>query len=419
MTQTELKAVPFPETDFDVESIRRDFPILNQEVNGNPLAYLDNAASSQKPVQVIEAVDAYYRLDNANVHRGVHRLSQRATDAYEGARDKVRGFLNAKSDKEIVFVRGATEAINLVAQSFVRPQVKPGDEILISHIEHHANIVPWQMVCEQTGAKLKVIPMTESGELDLSDFDSLLNERTKILAIGHVSNALGTINPIKEMIGQAKAKSIPVLVDGAQAVPHIAVDVQDLDCDFYVFSGHKMFAPTGIGALYGKQALLEAMPPWQGGGDMILSVSFSHTEYNTLPYKFEAGTPHIAGAVGLGAAIDYMQAIGIDKLAAYEHHLLEVATAKLDAIDGIRIIGTAKNKASVLSFMIEDVHPHDVGTIFDQQGVAIRAGHHCAQPVMEFYGIAATARASFAFYNTEQEIDALVNAIKTTQELFA
>jgi len=419
MTQTELKAVPFPETDFDVEAIRRDFPILNQEVNGNPLAYLDNAASSQKPVQVIEAVDAYYRLDNANVHRGVHRLSQRATDAYEGARDKVRGFLNAKSDKEIVFVRGATEAINLVAQSFVRPQVKPGDEILISHIEHHANIVPWQMVCEQTGAKLKVIPMTESGELDLSDFDSLLNERTKILAIGHVSNALGTINPIKEMIGQAKAKSIPVLVDGAQAVPHIAVDVQDLDCDFYVFSGHKMFAPTGIGALYGKQALLEAMPPWQGGGDMILSVSFSHTEYNTLPYKFEAGTPHIAGAVGLGAAIDYMQAIGIDKLAAYEHHLLEVATAKLEAIDGIRIIGTAKNKASVLSFMIEDVHPHDVGTIFDQQGVAIRAGHHCAQPVMEFYGIAATARASFAFYNTEQEIDALVNAIKTTQELFA
>lgn len=419
MTQTELKAVPFPEIDFDVEAVRRDFPILHQEVNGNPLAYLDNAASSQKPIQVIEAVDAYYRLDNANVHRGVHRLSQRATDAYEGARDKVRGFLNAKSDKEIVFVRGATEAINLVAQSFVRPQIQPGDEILISHIEHHANIVPWQMVCEQTGAKLKVIPMTESGELDLSDLDSLLNERTKILAIGHVSNALGTINPIKEMIGQAKAKSIPVLVDGAQAVPHLAVDVQDLDCDFYVFSGHKMFAPTGIGALYGKQDLLEAMPPWQGGGDMILSVSFTHTEYNTLPYKFEAGTPHIAGAVGLGAAIDYMQAISIDKLAAYEHHLLEVATAKLEAIEGIRIIGTAKNKASVLSFMIEDVHPHDVGTIFDQQGVAIRAGHHCAQPVMEFYGIAATARASFAFYNTEQEIDALVNAIKTTQELFA
>lgn len=419
MTQTELQAMPQTDSEFDVAAVRQDFPILNQDVNGHPLVYLDNAASSQKPVQVIEAVDAYYRLDNANVHRGVHRLSQRATDAYEGARDKVRGFINAKSDKEIIFVRGATEAINLVAQSFVRPQVKPGDEILISHIEHHANIVPWQMVCEQTGATLKVIPMLESGELDLSGLDNLLNERTRILAIGQVSNALGTINPLKQIIAKAKAKSIPVLVDGAQAVPHMAVDVQDLDCDFYVFSGHKMFAPTGIGALYGKQDLLEAMPPWQGGGDMILSVSFDHTQYNTLPYKFEAGTPHIAGAVGLGAAIDYMQTLGIDKLAAHEHHLLEIATDRLEAMEGIRIIGTAKHKASVLSFMIEDVHPHDVGTIFDQQGVAIRAGHHCAQPVMQFYGIAATARASFAFYNTEQEIDALVNAIKTTQELFA
>ncbi len=419
MTQTELQTTLPPLSDFDIAAVRRDFPALDQEVNGHPLAYLDNAASSQKPVQVIEAVSDYYRFDNANVHRGVHRLSQRATDAYEGARSKVQGFLNAKSDKEIVFVRGATEAINLVAQSFVRPQIKPGDEILISHIEHHANIVPWQMVCEQTGAALKVIPMTEAGELDLSGLDELLNERTKILAIGHVSNALGTINPLKLIIGKARAKSIPVLVDGAQAVPHLSVDVQDLDCDFYVFSGHKMFAPTGIGAMYGKQELLEAMPPWQGGGDMILSVSFEHTEYNTLPYKFEAGTPHIAGAVGLGAAIDYMQSLGIDKLAAYEHHLLEVATQKLQAMDGIRIIGTARDKASVLSFMIEDVHPHDVGTIFDQQGVAIRAGHHCAQPVMQFYGIAATARASFAFYNTEQEIEALVNAIKTTQELFA
>lgn len=419
MTQTELKVMTANDSAFDIDAVRKDFPILDQEVNGHPLVYLDNAASSQKPVQVIEAVDNYYRLDNANVHRGVHRLSQRATDAYEGAREKVRGFLGAKSDKEIIFVRGATEAINLVAQSFVRPQVGPGDEILISHIEHHANIVPWQMVCEQTGAQLKVIPMLESGELDLSGLDELLNERTKILAIGHVSNALGTINPIKDMIAKAKAKSIPVLVDGAQAVPHLTVDVQDLDCDFYVFSGHKMFAPTGIGALYGKQGLLEAMPPWQGGGDMILSVSFEHTQYNALPYKFEAGTPHIAGAVGLGAAIDYMQSLGIDNLAAYEHQLLETATARLEAMDGIRIIGTAKDKASVLSFMIEDVHPHDVGTIFDQEGVAIRAGHHCAQPVMQFYGIAATARASFAFYNTEQEIDALVNAIKTTQELFA
>jgi cysteine desulfurase/selenocysteine lyase len=419
MTQTELQTMAESFSDFDIAAIRRDFPVLNQEVNGHPLAYLDNAASSQKPVQVIEAVDAFYRHGNANIHRGVHKLSQRATDAYEGARSKVRDFMGAKSDKEIVFVRGATEAINLVAQSFVRPQIKPGDEILISHTEHHANIVPWQMVCEQTGAKLKVIPMTQSGELDLSRLDDLLNERTKILAIGHVSNALGTVNPIKDMITKAKAKSIPVLVDGAQAVPHLKVDVQDLDCDFYVFSGHKMFAPTGIGALYGRQELLEAMPPYQGGGDMILSVSFSHTEYNTLPYKFEAGTPHIAGAVGLGAAVDYMQSLGIDKLAAYEHHLLAIATAELEALDGVNIIGTAKDKASVLSFMIEDVHPHDIGTIFDQQGVAIRAGHHCAQPVMEFYGIAATARASFAFYNTEQEVAALVDAIKTTQEMFA
>ncbi len=419
MTQSTYNLAESMLTDFDIAAIRRDFPILNQQVNGHSLVYLDNAASSQKPVQVIEAVDQYYRLDNANVHRGVHRLSQRATDAYEGARSKVRGFLNASSDKEIIFVRGATEAINLVAQSFVRPQLQAGDEILISYLEHHANIVPWQMVCEQTGAKLKVIPMTESGELDLSEFDALLTNKTKIMAVGQVSNALGTVNPVKQMTQKAKAKGIPVLIDGAQAVPHMQVDVQELDCDFYVFSGHKMYAPTGIGALYGKQALLEAMPPWQGGGDMILSVSFEHTEYNSLPYKFEAGTPHIAGAVGLGAAIDYMQSIGVDKLAAYEHALLELATDKLSAIEGIRIIGTAEHKASVLSFMIEGVHPHDVGTIFDQEGVAIRAGHHCAQPVMQYYGIAATARASFAFYNTEQEVDALVKAIHTTQELFA
>lgn len=419
MTQSTHNLVDTMLNDFDIAAIRRDFPILNQQINGHPLVYLDNAASSQKPVQVINAVDQYYRLDNANVHRGVHRLSQRATDAYEGARSKVRGFLNATSDKEIIFVRGATEAINLVAQSFVRPQLQAGDEILISYLEHHANIVPWQMVCEQTGAKLKIIPMTESGELNLSGLDELLTDKTKIMAVGQVSNALGTVNPVKQMTEQAKAKGIPVLIDGAQAVPHMQVDVQELDCDFYVFSGHKMFAPTGIGALYGKQALLEAMPPWQGGGDMILSVSFDHTEYNALPYKFEAGTPHIAGAVGLGAAIDYMQSIGIEKIAAYEHALLELATDKLSAIDGVRIVGTAEHKASVLSFLIEDVHPHDVGTIFDQQGVAIRAGHHCAQPVMQYYGIAATARASFAFYNTEQEIDALVKAIHTTQELFA
>ncbi len=402
----------------DLQKIRQDFPILHQQVNDYPLVYLDNAASSQKPVQVIDAIADYYRHDNANVHRGVHRLSQRATDAYEGARSKVRGFLNAQSDKEIIFVRGATEAINLIAQSFVRPKLHAGDEILISHMEHHANIVPWQMVCEQTGASLKIIPMTDVGELDLSTIDDLLNERTKILAVGHVSNALGTINPIKELINKAHAKAIPVLIDGAQAVPHMTVDVQDLDCDFYVFSGHKMFAPTGIGALYGKQALLEVMPPWQGGGDMILSVSFEHTQYNELPYKFEAGTPNIAGAIGLGAAIDYMQNLGIAKLGQHEHDLLIAATEKVEAMDGVKIIGTAKNKASVLSFMIEGVHPHDVGTIFDQQGVAIRTGHHCAQPVMQFFGIPATARASFAFYNTIEEVDALIKGIKKVQELF-
>jgi len=403
----------------DLTAIRNDFPILGQKVHGQPLVYLDNGASSQKPNLVIDAVSDYYRQDNANVHRGVHRLSQRATEAYEAARGKVRNFVNAQSDKEIIFVRGATEAINLVAQSFVRPMLSAGDEILISHMEHHANIVPWQILCEQTGANLKVIPMTLTGELDLSGFDDLLTKRTKIMAIGHVSNALGTVNPVKDMIEKAHAKNIPVLVDGAQAVPHMAVDVQDLECDFYVFSGHKMFAPTGIGAMYGKQALLEDMAPWQGGGDMILSVSFEHTQYNELPYKFEAGTPHISGAIGLGAAIDYMTMIGVDNIAQHEHNLLVAATEKVTALGGVRIIGTAQNKASVLSFMIDGVHPHDVGTIFDQQGVAIRAGHHCAQPVMQFFGIPATARASFAFYNTMEEVDALVLSIKKVQELFA
>jgi cysteine desulfurase/selenocysteine lyase len=403
----------------DLTAIRNDFPILGQKVHGQPLVYLDNGASSQKPNLVIDAVSDYYRQDNANVHRGVHRLSQRATEAYEAARGKVRNFVNAQSDKEIIFVRGATEAINLVAQSFVRPMLSAGDEILVSHMEHHANIVPWQILCEQTGANLKVIPMTLTGELDLSGFDDLLTKRTKIMAIGHVSNALGTVNPVKDMIEKAHAKNIPVLVDGAQAVPHMAVDVQDLECDFYVFSGHKMFAPTGIGAMYGKQALLEDMAPWQGGGDMILSVSFEHTQYNELPYKFEAGTPHISGAIGLGAAIDYMNMIGVDNIAQHEHNLLVAATEKVTALGGVRIIGTAQNKASVLSFMIDGVHPHDVGTIFDQQGVAIRAGHHCAQPVMQFFGIPATARASFAFYNTMEEVDALVLSIKKVQELFA
>jgi cysteine desulfurase/selenocysteine lyase len=404
---------------FDIQTIRNDFPILDQTINGFPLVYLDNAASSQKPVQVIDAVANYYREDNANVHRGVHRLSQRATDAYEGARGKVRDFLNAQSDKEIVFVRGATEAINLIAHSFVRPMLNAGDEILVSHMEHHANIVPWQMLCDQVGAKLVVIPMTEQGELDLSTFDALLTSKTKIMAVGQVSNALGTINPVKMMTEKAHAKGIPVLIDGAQAVPHMPADVQDLDCDFYVFSGHKMFAPTGIGALYGKQALLEEMAPWQGGGDMILSVSFEKTQYNELPYKFEAGTPNISGAIGLGAAIDYMTSIGISELAAYEHSLLDYATQKVGELDGLRIIGTAEQKASVLSFMIDGVHPHDVGTIFDQQGVAIRTGHHCAQPVMQFFGIPATARASFAFYNTMDEVDALVASIQKVQELFS
>ena len=403
----------------NLQNIRADFPILHQEVNGYPLVYLDNAASSQKPLQVIDKISEYYHHDNANIHRGVHKLSQRATDAYELARSKVRQFVNAQSDKEIIFTRGATEAVNLVAQSFVRPMLQAGDEILISHLEHHANIVPWQILCEQTGAKLKVIPMTQAGELDLTDFDAMLTSKTKLLAVGQVSNALGTVNPVKAMTAKARAKGIAVLIDGAQAVPHMAVDVQDLDCDFYVFSGHKMFAPTGIGALYGREELLNAMPPYQGGGDMILSVSFDKTIYNELPYKFEAGTPHIAGAIGLGAAIDYMWAIGIDNIAAQEHHLLELATTKINALSGVEIIGTAKEKASVISFMIDGVHPHDVGTIFDQRGVAIRTGHHCAQQVMEFYDIPATARASFAFYNNDDDVEALIKVIIKTQELFA
>ncbi len=403
----------------DVNAIRSDFPVLGQQVNGRPLVYLDSAASSQKPSQVINAVDTYYRQDNANVHRGIHELSERATASYEAARDKVRSFLNAKSTKEIIFVRGATEAINLVCQSFLRPTIKAGDDILISHLEHHANIVPWQILCQQTGATLKVIPINHSGELVLSDFDSLLTNRTKMLALGHVSNALGTVNPIKKMIKKARAKDIPVLIDGAQAVQHMTVDMDDLDCDFYVLSGHKMYAPTGIGVLYGRQTLLEKMPPWQAGGDMILSVSFEHTEYSELPYKFEAGTPHIAGAIGLGAAIDYIEDVGLANIASHEYELLSVATERVSALDGVKIIGTAKHKASVLSFIIDGVHPHDIGTIFDQYGVAIRAGHHCAQPVMQFFGVPATARASFAVYNTIEDVDALVIAIKKVQELFA
>jgi cysteine desulfurase / selenocysteine lyase len=401
----------------DVAAIRRDFPILDQKVNGKPLAFLDNAASSQRPRAVIEAISSYYEHDHANVHRGVHALSQRATDAYEGAREVVRRFINAHDTKEIIFVRGTTEAINLVAQSYARPQLKPGDEILISGLEHHANIVPWQLVCEQTGARLQVIPITQAGEVDFAAFERLIGPRTRLLALAHVSNALGTVVPVEKFIAVAKRHGVPVLLDGAQAVPHAAVDVQALDCDFYCFSAHKMIGPTGIGVLYGRQRLLDAMPPWQGGGDMILSVTFEKTTYNQLPWKFEAGTPHIAGAIGLAAAIRYLENVGMSRIAAYEHGLLEYATERLPQVPGLRIIGTAARKAAVISFTLEGIHPHDIGTILDTEGVAIRTGHHCAMPVMDFFAIPATARASFAFYNTREEIDQLLAAIEHTRRL--
>jgi cysteine desulfurase/selenocysteine lyase len=367
---------------------------------------------------VLEALDHYYRFDNANIHRGVHTLSERATAAYEGARDKVRDFLNAADRREIVFVRGATEAINLVAQSYARPRLKPGDEILITEMEHHANIVPWQLVCEQTGAILKVVPIDETGELKIDEFHRLLNARTKLLAVVHVSNALGTINPVKEMVEAAHAHGAAVLLDGAQAVPHMAVDVQALDCEFYVFSGHKLYAPTGIGVLYGKAALLQAMPPYQGGGDMIRSVSFIKTEYNDLPYKFEAGTPHIAGAIGLGVAIDYVSGLGLKAIAAWEDELLRYGTARALDIPGLRLIGTARHKAGILSFVLKGVHPHDIGTILDDEGVAVRSGHHCAMPVMEHFTVPATTRASFAPYNTRDEVDRLITAILKVKEVF-
>ena len=402
----------------DVERIRRDFPILHQEVHGKPLVYLDNAATSQKPRQVIAALDHYYSADNANIHRGVHTLSERATAAYEGGRDKVKQFLNAADRREIVFVRGATEAINLVAQSFARPRLKPGDEILITEMEHHSNIVPWQMVCEQTGAVLKVVPINEAGELLLDDFHRLLSVRTKLVAVAHVSNALGTVNSVEEIIAAAHAQGVPVLLDGAQAVPHVAVDVQALDCDFYVFSGHKLYAPTGIGALYGRAALLEAMSPYQGGGDMIRSVTFTKTEYNALPYKFEAGTPHIAGGIGLGAAIDYVSNIGLQAIAAWEDELLRYASSRVLEIPGVRLIGTASHKTGILSFVMDGVHPHDIGTILDHEGVAIRTGHHCAMPVMDHFGVPATARASLALYNTRDDIERLLAAIIRVKEVF-
>jgi len=401
----------------DVAAIRRDFPVLARTVHGHPLSYLDNAASSQRPRAVIDAMSSYYENSHANVHRGVHTLSQEATDLFEGAREKVRRFINARSSKEIVFVRGTTEAINLVAQSYGRPRFGPGDEILVSWLEHHANIVPWQMLCEQTGATLKVAPITRTGEVDFAAFTALLSPRTKLVALAHVSNALGTVIPVHRFIGAARAQGVPVLLDGAQAVPHLKVDVQALDCDFYAFSGHKMCGPTGIGVLSGREELLGAMPPWQGGGDMILAVSFGKTVYNGLPWKFEAGTPDIAGAIGLGAAIDYLETLGMERIAAVEHELLRYANQQLAAVPGLRFVGTATDKAAVVSFTIDKVHPHDLGTILDQEGVAIRTGHHCAMPVMEFFGVPATARASFAFYNTHAEVDRLVDALRTAQEM--
>lgn len=404
---------------YDIASIRNDFPILGRTIWDKPLVYLDNGASTQHPTQVIDAVKSLYENNYANVHRGVHTLSQESTNLYDDARVKVRGFIHAACVHEVIFTSGTTESINLVAQSYARPLLKAGDEILITHMEHHSNIVPWQMVCEQTGAKLKVVPINDAGELELGHFLELLTEKTKLVSVVHVSNALGTVNPVKEIIDAAHGMDIPVLVDGAQAVPHIPVDVQALDADFYVFSGHKIYGPTGVGVLYGKEKLLSAMPPYQGGGDMILSVSFEGTTYNQLPYKFEAGTPNIAGVVGLGAALDYVNKIGLGAIAAHEHGLLMYATSKLREIDGLRIIGEAEQKAGLISFVLDAVHPHDIGTMLDAEGVAIRAGHHCAQPVMERYGVPATARASFAMYNTYQEIDVLAEAIKKTINMFS
>jgi cysteine desulfurase/selenocysteine lyase len=402
-----------------VEAIRRDFPILHQKVYGHDLVYLDNAATSQKPKSVIDAISHYYESGNANIHRGVHYLSEHATEEHEAARRTVQTFLNAADKREIIFVRSATEAINLVAQSYGRKHVKAGDEIVITAMEHHSNIVPWQMLCEEKEAILKVVPINDRGELILEELPKLLSPKTRLVAITQVSNALGTINPLRKIVEIAHAHNVPVLVDGAQAVPHLKVDVQALDVDFYVFSGHKVYGPTGIGVLYGKRALLEAMPPYQGGGDMIRSVTFEKTLYNDLPYKFEAGTPNIGGAIGLGVAIDYVTQLGLDNIAAHEHELLVYGTEALLAIPGVKLIGTAKEKAAVISFLIDGIHPHDIGTILDREGIAIRTGHHCAQPVMQRYKIPATARASFALYNTREEVDALVEGIKKVKEVFA
>lgn len=404
---------------FVLKKIRGDFPILNQTVNGNPLVYLDNGATSQKPQSVIDAIVEYYTTNNSNVHRGVHTLSQRATDGYEGARAKIRQFINASDDKEIIFTRNTTEGINLVAHSYGRKNIGAGDDIIVSNMEHHSNIVPWQMLCEETGANLLVVPIDDTGELVMDEYRKMLSPRTKLVSITHVSNALGTILPAKQIVKMAHDAGSPVLLDGAQAVPHMPVDMQELDCDFYVFSGHKLFGPTGIGVLYGKAEYLEVMPPFMGGGEMIKSVTFEKTIYNDLPYKFEGGTPDIAGAIGLGAAIDYVTNLGFDLITAHEEELLRYGTKALSVIEGVRIVGTAAHKAGILSFVMDKAHPHDIGTILDEQGIAIRTGHHCAQPVMQRFQIPATARASLAFYNSKDDIDALIKGIDRVLEVFS
>ena len=403
---------------FDVQRIRADFPILRRQVHGRPLIYLDNAATTQKPQAVLDALTRYYTEQNANVHRGVHHLSEIATEAYDGARTKVRRFFNASSDREIIFTRNATEGINLVAQAFARPKLQPGDEVLISAMEHHSNIVPWQLVCAERGAHLRVAPMDDRGELILEAFERLLGDRTRIVAISHMSNALGTVNPVADIVRLAHARGVPVLIDGSQAAYHMPVDVQALGSDFYVATGHKLYGPTGIGVLYGRAALLQEMPPFLGGGDMIASVTFEKSTWNELPYKFEAGTPHIEGAIGLGAAIDYITSIGLEAAAAHEQDLLVYGTQVLEGIPAVRLVGTARRKASILSFVMENIHPHDIGTVVDREGVAIRTGHHCAQPVMDRFGIPATARASLAMYNTREELDALGAALRKTIEVF-
>jgi cysteine desulfurase/selenocysteine lyase len=404
---------------FDVDKVREDFPVLKQRIHGKPLVYLDSAATAQKPFAVIDAIRRFHEVDCANIHRGVHELSQRSTAAYEETRSKAKRFLNARAKNELIFVRGATEGINLVASSWGRKNVKAGDEIVISTLEHHSNIVPWQMLCEEKGAKLRIIPVDDRGELLLEEYDKLLGPRTRMVAVGHVSNALGTINPVRQIVEMAHRAGALALIDGAQAAPHLKIDVQALDADFYTFSGHKVIGPTGIGILYGKARLLNAMPPYQGGGDMIKSVTFEKTVYADLPYKFEAGTPNIAGGIGLGAAFDYITRLGLDNIAAYEHDLLVYGTEALSRIPGLRIIGTAREKAAVLSFVIEGIHPHDIGTVLDRQGIAVRTGHHCAQPAMDRFGVPATTRASLAFYNTPAEIDALAAGLGKVKEIFS